>query len=88
MAYRQNDSETQLSKERILFIKRAYLWAMSPGLVGGDDNISGHKEGSVLGWRHHVVRLVPDSLIHPLTKLGENKSIFPLLNIYLLFDNK
>ena len=43
-----------------------HLWTVSPGLVGGDDHIGGHKEGAIFRGGNHVVSLVPDSLVHTL----------------------
>ena len=40
-----------------------YLRAVAPGLVGGDHHISCHEEGAILSWGHHVVSLVPHSVI-------------------------
>ena len=39
------------------------LRAVAPGLVGRDHHVGRHEERSVLGWRHHVVRLVPDPVV-------------------------
>ena len=43
--------------------KIAHLWTVAPGLVGGDHHIGGHEEGAILSWGHHVVSLVPHSVI-------------------------
>ena len=36
------------------------LRTSAPGLIGGDEDVGGDKESPVLGWRHHVIGLVPN----------------------------
>ena len=45
-------------------MSQSYLRADSSGLVWCDHHVGRHKEGSVLSRRDHVVRLVPDPLVH------------------------
>ena len=43
---------------------------MTQSLIGRDDHVGGDEEGPVLGGRHHVVRLIPDSLVQNLQLRG------------------
>ena len=43
-----------------IFCIFANLRTSAPGLIGGDEDVGGDKESPVLGWRHHVIGLVPN----------------------------
>ena len=53
--------------------RNSYLRADSSGLVRCDHHVGRHKEGPVLGRRNHVVRLVPDPLVHRVEPGGQGQ---------------
>ena len=55
-----------MNENKNMSLLNEYLWTVTQGLIWCYHYVGCHEECSILSWRNHVVRLVPDPLVqHP-----------------------